>query len=174
MLLSATNKKNIGGFTMGFFKSKKGSIISDHFQLQEDIAGFAKGYMYEVVLYDDHLEIISLQKRKLILYYNQITDVYYGGEAELIQEPKSIIGRAAVGGLLFGGAGAIVGAVSGSGTKSKKEYHFYFIISYTSSEGEDQYIQFEDTRMYKGRKLSKKLKELAHIESKVIPDTQLL
>ena len=100
--------------------------------------------------------------------------MYYGGEAELIQEPKSIIGRAAVGGLLFGGAGAIVGAVSGSGTKSKKEYHFYFIISYTSSEGEDQYIQFEDTRMYKGRKLSKKLKELAHIESKVIPDTQLL
>ena len=44
---------------MGFFKSKKGSIISDYFQLQEDIAGFSKGVMYDVALYDDHLEITS-------------------------------------------------------------------------------------------------------------------
>ena len=40
---------------MGFLRSTKGSIISDYFQLQEDIAGFSKGYMYDVALYDDHL-----------------------------------------------------------------------------------------------------------------------
>ena len=56
---------------MGFFKSKKGSIISDYFQLQEDIAGFSKGVMYDVALYDDHLEITSLQKKKLLLNYDQ-------------------------------------------------------------------------------------------------------
>ena len=33
---------------MGFLRSTKGSIISDYFQLQEDIAGFSKGYMYDV------------------------------------------------------------------------------------------------------------------------------
>ena len=141
---------------MGFLRSTKGSIISDYFQLQEDIAGFSKGYMYDVALYDDHLEITSMQKRKLLLNYDQITDVFYGGKTELIQKPKSVIGRAVVGGVIFGGVGAVVGAASGTGTKTGKKTHLYFIISYTSSDGEDKYIQFEDTRMYKGLKLSKK------------------
>lgn len=159
---------------MGFFKSKKGSVISDYFQLQEDIAGYSKGYMYEVALYDDHLEIIPLSKQnKLLLNYNQITDVFYGGKTELIQKPKSVIGRALVSGMIFGGTGAVIGAVSGTGMKTEKKTHLYFIISYTSSDGEDKYIQFEDTRMYKGLKLSKKLKELAHIESKSTGDIQL-
>ena len=78
---------------MGFLRSTKGSIISDYFQLQEDIAGFSKGYMYDVALYDDHLEITSMQKCKLLLNYDQITDVFYGGKTELIQKPKSVIGR---------------------------------------------------------------------------------
>ena len=158
---------------MGFLRSTKGSIISDYFQLQEDIAGFSKGYMYDVALYNDHLEITSMQKRKLLLNYDQITDVFYGGKNELIQKPKSVIGRAVVGGVIFGGIGAIVGATSGTGTKTEKKTHLYFIISYTSSDGEDKYIQFEDTRMYKGLKLSKKLKELAHIESAPTGDVQL-
>ena len=103
---------------MGFLRSTKGSIISDYFKLQEDIAGFSKGYMYDVALYDDHLEI--------------------------------------------------------TGTKSEKELHRCFIISYTSSDGEDKYMQFEDTRKYKGNKLYKKLKNLAHVESESIPDIQNL
>ena len=67
-----------------------------------------------------------------------------------------------------------IGAVSGTGTKTEKELHRCFIISYTSSDGEDKYIQFEDTRKYKGNKLYKKLKDLAHIESESIPDVQNL
>lgn len=82
-----------------------------------------------------------------------------------------MIGRAVVGGVIFGGVGAIVGAASGTGTKTGKKTHLYFIISYTSSDGEDKYIQFEDTRMYKGLKLSKKLKELTHVESDNQPGT---
>lgn len=158
---------------MGFLRSKKGSIISDYFQLQEDIAGFSKGYMYDVALYYDHLEITSMQKRKLLLNYDQITDVFYGGKTELAQKPKSVIGRALVGGMIFGGAGAVIGAVSGTGTKTEKKTHLYFIISYTSSDGEDKYIQFEDTRMYKGFKLSKKLKEFTHVEPVSTGDVQL-
>lgn len=99
--------------------------------------------------------------------------MFYGGKTELIQKPKSVIGRAVVGGVIFGGVGAIVGAASGTGTKTGKKTHLYFIISYTSSDGEDKYIQFEDTRMYKGLKLSKKLKELAHIESTPTSNIQL-
>ena len=152
---------------MGFLRSTKGSIISDHFKLIENVVSFSKGYMYDVALYNDHLEITSMQKRKLLLNYDQITDVFYGGKTELIQKPKSVIGRAVVGGVIFGGIGAIVGATSGTGTKTEKKTHLYFIIS------EDKYIQFEDTRMYKGLKLSKRLKELAHIESAPTGDIQL-
>lgn len=158
---------------MGFFKSKKGSIISDNFKLIENVASFSKGYMYEVALYEDHLEVISLQKKKLLLNYNQITDVFYGMETELISKPKSAIGRAAIGGLLFGNTGAVVGAISGSGTKEVKERHFYFIVSYQSSEGVDGYLQFEDTRLYKGLKLSQKLKELSGVHTETGSTVQL-
>lgn len=158
---------------MGFFKSKKGSIISDNFKLIENAASFSKGYMYGVALYEDHLEVVSLQKKKLLLNYDQITDVFYGMETELISKSKSAIGRAAIGGLLFGNTGAIVGAISGSGTKEVKERHFYFIISYRSLEGTDYYLQFEDTRLYKGLKLSQKLKELTGVQSETNSTVQL-
>lgn len=150
---------------MGFLKSTKGSIISDYFKLIEDVGTFKKGFAYDVALYEDHLEVTSLQKQKLLLNYSQITDVFYGIETELTKKQKSPIGRAVIGGLLFGKTGAVVGAVSGSGEKSVKTYHTYFIISYRSSTGEDCYLQFEDTRKYKGNKLQKKLKELANIQN---------
>ena len=159
---------------MGFFKSTKGSIISDYFQLKENVAGFAKGSMYDLALYTSYLEITSLQKKKLRLNYDQITDVFYGIDSDLVEKPKSLISRAAIGGLLFGSTGALVGAISGTGTKTKKEYHIYLIISYIGSDGRNHFLQFEDTRKYKGDKLAKHLKDFAHVESKHIPDIQTL
>jgi hypothetical protein len=41
-----------------------------------------------------------------------------------------------------------------------------FIVSYTSSKGDECFLQFEDTRLYKGKKLSKKLQELCGITPK--------
>lgn len=156
---------------MGFFKKKKGSVISEHFKLLENVAMFSKGYMYEVALYDTYLEITSLQKKTVTLNYNQITDVFYGVETELKNKPKSVIGRAAIGGLLFGTTGAIVGAISGN--DQTKERHFYFIISYVGSDGADKYLQFEDTRLFKGLKLSQKLKEFTDTSDKSVTTMQL-
>lgn len=42
---------------MGFFKSKKGSIISDYFCIEEDLGQFKKGDAVDVALYEDHLEL---------------------------------------------------------------------------------------------------------------------
>ncbi len=149
---------------MGFFKSKKGSIISDYFMLTENLGVYKTGDMVDVALYDEDLVIKSpVLKQEIKLNYSQITDVYYGLETEIIEKNKSVIGRAVAGGLLFGGVGAVVGGISGTGTKEKKERHFYFIISYISSTGENDFIQFEDTRLYKGVKVAKKLKELCNI-----------
>lgn len=150
---------------MGFFTKTKGSIISDAFKLVEDHANLTKGLMYDVNLYEDHLTIkVAFGKQEATLKYDQITDVYYGMETEIISKNKSSIGRAVAGGLLFGGVGAVVGAVSGTGTKDKKERHFYFIISYLSSTGEEKFINFEDTRLYRGTKVAAKLKELCNIK----------
>lgn len=151
---------------MGFFKSKKGSIISDYFMLLKDIGGgYTAKNMYDVALYDDHLEISSpLAKNKINLEYSKIKDVVYSAEVEEISKSKSSIGRAVAGGVLFGGVGAVVGAISGTGTKTKKERHFYFIIAYTSAQGEEKFLQFEDTRLYKGTKIAKKLKELCRLD----------
>lgn len=149
---------------MGFFSKTKGSIISDAFKLCEDHANLTKDLMYDVALYDNHLTIkVAFGKQEATLNYSQITDVFYGLETEIVEKSKSVIGRAVAGGLLFGGVGAVVGGLSGTGTKEKKERRFYFIISYTSSTGEDKFIQFEDTRLYKGAKVAGELKKLCNI-----------
>ena len=151
---------------MGFFSSKKGSIISDNFMLLQDVAHFKKGWSIEVALYEDHLTMKSIGSKlsPIDLSYSKITDVYHGIEAELTEKKKSVIGRALVGGALFGGVGVVVGAVSGSGTKQTKEYKTYFIISYKTADESDAFLQFEDTRKYNGAKLAQKLKELCRFD----------
>ena len=155
---------------MGLF-NKDNVIIKDNFKLIESVGGLPEGNMYVVSLYDGKLTIKApLIKTSVELKYEQITDVFYGLETEITTHNKSVIKRALVGGLLFGGIGAVVGAVDGTGIKEKKTNHFYFIISYKSSTGEDAYIQFEDTRLYKGSSVAKKLKELCGIEEVSSPD----
>lgn len=147
---------------MGFFKKTRGSIISDYFKLVEDVAHLKAGNMFDVALYDEYMEI-KAPAGNVKLKYDQITDVYYGLETEIVEKSKSVIGRAVTGGLLFGGAGAVVGAISGSGTKEKKVRKLMFIISYRAADGQDAFVTFEDTRMYKGAKVAGKLKELCGI-----------
>lgn len=64
---------------------------------------------------------------------------------EIVQSKKNMIGRAAVGGLLFGGAGAIVGGMSATdnnGTKEKEEERVFFIVNYKDANGETARISF--------------------------------
>lgn len=126
------------------------------------------GYMYNLVLQEDHLQIgIPLAKPEQLktLRYDQIKDVVYTSEIEQIAKSKSPIGRAVAGGLLFGGAGAVVGAVSGTGSKTKKEYKFYLIIYYVSKDGEDKFLQYQDKTLSAGQKFYKALKEKANIST---------
>lgn len=152
---------------MGFFKNNKGSIISDNFMLLKDVGELKTGWSIDVSLYDDHLELKNFAvKQPITLKYSQITDVFHGYTTEIQEKEKSIIGRAVAGGLLFGGAGAVVGAMTATGKKEKKVTKLMFIISYISSQGEESFLEFEDTRHYKGKKLSQKLKELCNIKDK--------
>ena len=152
---------------MGFFKSKKGSIISDYFCIEEDLGQFKKGDAVDVALYEDHLELQKGVGNKDVatLAYSQITDVFYGSDVK----DKSPIARAVAGGLLFGSTGAVVGAISGAGKKEKKVRRILFIISYVSADGQESFLTFQDTRLYKGPKVATKLKKLCGIEAEAKP-----
>lgn len=149
---------------MGIFFNNKGSIISDMFKLLNEVGEFKEGFAVDVSLYEDHLTLANFSvKQTITLNYSQITDVFHGYKMQ--ETDKSTIGRAIAGGLLFGGAGAVVGAMTANG-KKKMAQKLMFIISYTSSQGEECFLVFEDTRRYKGKKLSEKLRELCNIETK--------
>ena len=89
---------------MGFFKSKKGSIISDYFSIETDLGQFKKGNAVDSALFPDHLELQNAigNKKTATLAYSQITDTFYGSKTQLQLKEKSPIARAFAGGLLFG------------------------------------------------------------------------
>lgn len=145
---------------MGFFSKKEKPIKATFKNVETNT-------IFNLELLEDRLQIgIPLAKADQLktLRYDQIKDVVYTSDIQTISESKSPIGRAIAGGLLFGGTGAIVGAISGVGTKEKKEYKFYLIINYTSKTGEDKFLQYEDQSLNAGLKFSKLLKEKANIQ----------
>ncbi len=148
---------------MGFFFSKKGSIVSDYFKVLEPIPGMPTGCMVEVALYDDRLEVVnfnSKEKNKATLSIGQINDVAFGTEKELVAKPKSPIGRAVVGGVLLGPIGAVVGGMSGMKDGQKPVYTTLLTIGYVGKNGDQKVLMFEDTRKHHGRKLAGKLREM--------------
>jgi len=57
------------------------------------------------------------------------------------QQSKSVVGRAIVGGLLFGGAGAVVGAISGTnGEKKKANFIDYLLTVVIDVDGKEKAI----------------------------------
>ena len=98
---------------------------------------------YLVSLYSEHLIIKDVLTRKdATLSLNQITNVFYGTETEVI-EKVNLLCRAIIGSA-FGPMGTVVGAISGVGDKNLKK-HTYLIISYISSDGNEDAIKLEDT-----------------------------
>ena len=121
---------------------------------------------FTLELLEDKLQIgLPLAKPDQVqtLRYDQIKDVVYTSDIQKVSKSKSPIGRAVAGGLLFGGVGAVVGAVSGTTAKTKNEYHFYVIINYTSKDGEDKFLQYEDTTLGKGKQFIEELKKRCNI-----------
>ena len=97
---------------MGFFFNKKGSIISDIFKLAEEHHNMQPDWMYELSLYDNHLEIEQKAGGKFsaTLKYSQIIDVQYQYQNKTFEKKQSAVGRGIIGGLLAGPIGACVGA----------------------------------------------------------------
>ena len=127
---------------------EKWNASGEHYQLSikdgmlqiEKLLGFVKK---ETVL-------ISRAKRVIIDLKREYTPAEY----ETIEKDKSVIGRAIVGGLLLGPVGAIVGGMSGIGTKQETK-----IIK---NEKEDIYLDIVVQKQHFLFKVSKLNNDLVH------------
>lgn len=84
---------------------------------------------------DDRL-IIRSGKQTFELNYDKVTAIKAARKTDLIQKNKSVIGRGVVGGVAFGGVGAIVGALSAVG--GKKATKGNLLIVYYKPDGQDE------------------------------------
>lgn len=151
---------------MGFLRNNKGSIISEWFMPLQKIGNIKENTPVDVSLMENCISIKSLghSKSAVTIPYSKINDVFYGMKSELQQKKYSPFIRAAVGGLIFREVGAAIGAVSGLNATQRKVNKFYFAVSFINGTDENSVIWFQDTRLFKGRKLAEKLKELLELE----------
>ncbi|AUN11565.1 hypothetical protein [Clostridium botulinum] len=85
----------------------------------------------------------AFKKADVHLKLNQIIGVKVVSEKEIIEKSKNTVGRAVVGGVLLGSLGAIVGGMSGIGSKQKSETHYFMVINYKSRSEEIKVLSFE-------------------------------
>lgn len=122
------------------FNTSKNGNLSTNFAMYEGINGYNKNVPINITLYNDNMEI---KKRKpyppdtAILNYSQIVDIALTSETEIEYINKNSIGRALVGGAIFGGAGALIGGMSGVGQKQKKNTYNLIAIAYTPTNCND-------------------------------------
>ncbi|MEN6569584.1 MAG: zinc ribbon domain-containing protein [Rikenellaceae bacterium] len=82
-----------------------------------------------VLLHTHGIQLMSGLKFYSI-HNSQIISLKTVSKEELVKTDKSVIGRAVVGGLILGPLGAIVGGMSGIGSKEKFINKQYFIINF--------------------------------------------
>ena len=90
-------------------------------------------YLYKDKITLDDNQIIPLERIKKAVVFT---------EKELKLKDKSVIGRAALGGLLLGPLGAVVGGVSGVGDKKKEKTLIFLSVEYTDKDGENSKLVF--------------------------------
>jgi len=60
----------------------------------------------------------------------QITKLAFTNKETIVEESKSVIGRAAIGGILLGPIGAVIGGLSGTGTTNTLKGKYYLVINF--------------------------------------------
>ena len=109
-------------------------------------------------IYEDWHEDVNVS-----LPYHKITGVKLTSDVEIIERSKSVAGRAIVGGLVLGAAGALFGGLSGIGSKQERQASNYILISYRPSNDEEEHGILLKVGVSAWSKFMEKLKEKANI-----------
>lgn len=91
---------------------------------------------------DDRL-IIRSGKQTFELNYDKVTAIKAARKTDLVQKNKSVIGRGVVGGVAFGGVGAVVGALSAVGGKKATKGNLLIIYYKPDEQDEPQPVAFD-------------------------------
>lgn len=163
---------------MALFGKQKNGALSVNFMMIDGVSTIPRGMAVSLTLLEDKVEIKQRigKNQPAYLSYNQITAVGMVNEKEVKETDKSVLGRAAVGGLLLGPLGAVVGGMSGIGTKKKELDKEYFVINYIStSNNQTSAISFEIVGATIGfEPFLVKLKELAGIVDTLVQEGAII
>lgn len=133
---------------MGLFSGKrKDGSIRTTLQFVDGIDNFSNGELVELSYHETENEIriksgAVKDKPVVHLSLDKIVNADVIREKDIIEKQKSVAGRAAVGGLILGPLGAIVGGMSGIGSKKKTKVKYYMVINY-KKDGEIKVLSFE-------------------------------
>lgn len=91
---------------------------------------FNEQISYSIEVWRDALHISRKKENPEVIAYSDIISVQPYTETELKTQNKSVLGRAVVGGALLGGAGAIVGGMTGLNKREVEKDRRYIILTY--------------------------------------------
>lgn len=105
------------------------SAFEGYYDLSENVITEIADGKVTVILHTHGLQL--MQGIHLYPIHNdQIISIKQTSRQELISKDKTVIGRAVVGGLILGPLGAIVGGMSGIGTKEQIKNRHYLVLNY--------------------------------------------
>lgn len=144
----------------------------------DGLPGYKTEDSVTVILNDTEQQLEMYQgknKNKLVcLKYNQIVNVDSLTGQEVLAKEKNSIGRAVAGGIVLGPLGAVVGGISGVGSKKKVIQDNYLIINYKSANlNKINVITLSNKHVdiYYFKKAKKALLERIIVENKSIDDS---
>lgn len=106
------------------------TIIPDTYYVQEiNYTKYIKEGKVNVMAHTNGI-CISSGLNYFYISHDQIIDMKFVTHKQLTTEKKSVIGRAVVGGVLLGPLAAVVGGMSGIGTKTKTLGNYLFVINF--------------------------------------------
>lgn len=130
---------------MGIFglKSKTGDaavFLSHH----SGVLGIASQPI-ELIMHNDdcrlEVRVRFFKKPSVYLPYDKIVGIIKTTQTEIKEKGKSVLGRAALGGVLLGPFGAVIGGISGTGSKKKTTINCVVVINYKPD------LESEDTKV---------------------------
>lgn len=154
--------------------TKKHGLENTIFITKNQIGNFQEKETIRFCAFSDYLELKELVgKRKVSLKYNQITDVFFGSTNQLELIDKSSVKRGLAGAFLLGGAGLIMGSASGVGTKEVRNLKNFIIITFISSNGEENIMYLEENTQNSAKSFAKKFFEITGFKNSLQQEIDL-